>query len=70
MRFGEFLCYKCDLQEILSEKCENARTAFKSVQPCFTSSFCILGVYGWDFNLISSKDFVKCVRRLNTLFAW
>ena len=28
----------------------------------------ISGVLGWDFNLITSKVFVTCVRQLNTMF--
>ena len=30
----------------------------------------ISGVFGWDFNLITSKDFVICVRQLNTMFVF
>ena len=29
---------------------------------------CISGVFGWDFNIITSKVFVTCVRQLNTVF--
>ena len=29
---------------------------------------CISGVFGWDFN--SSKEFVTCVRHLNTMFVY
>ena len=28
---------------------------------------CISGVFGWDFNLRTSKHFVTCVRQLNTV---
>ena len=31
---------------------------------------CISGVCGWDFNLITSKVFVTCVRQLNTIFVF
>ena len=30
----------------------------------------ISGVCGWDFNFITSKVFVTCVRQLNTLFIY
>ena len=31
---------------------------------------CISDVFGWDFTLILSKGFVKCVRQLNTIFVF
>ena len=31
---------------------------------------CISDVFGWDFNLISSKVFVTYVRQLNTIFVF
>ena len=32
------------------------------------NNLCISGVFGWDFNLITSNLFVTCVRQLNTMF--
>ena len=36
-------------------------------EKCRLNNRCISGVCGWDFNLITSKVFVSCVRQLNTL---
>ena len=33
-------------------------------------NLCIFGVFGRDFNLITSKGFVACVRQLNTMFVF
>ena len=34
------------------------------------NNLCIFGVFGWDFNLITSKVFVACVRHLNTKYVF
>ena len=33
-------------------------------------NLCDSGVFDWDFNLITSKVFVTCVRQLNTMFVF
>ena len=47
-------------------KCSDVSVCLK-VHHILSLKQCISGVFGWDFNLITSKCFVTCVRQLNTM---